>query len=132
MKPIQFYMVILKMTVSLFHVFHCLSPVGLCCCIALILGNSLKVLNEVGKKRTIAKWRELLYSIGAANHVASHCIELGSILATRCGRMRCGALRMRFRVHKSSQAPRGAVYITVKTFIIIYLYLIMLCSTLEL
>ena len=44
----------------------------------------------------------------ASRRVASHWIELGSILATRRGRTRCGALRTRFRVHKSSQAPRGA------------------------
>ena len=48
------------------------------------------------------------YSIGAVDCVASHWIELGFILATRRGRTRCGALRMRFHVHKSSQAPRGA------------------------
>ena len=32
-------------------------------------------------------------------------IELGSILATRSGRTRCGVLRTRFRVHKLSQVP---------------------------
>ena len=42
------------------------------------------------------------------DRVASLWIELGSILTTRRGRTRCGALRTRFRVQKSSQAPRGA------------------------